>query len=142
MVWWMWVLLALALFGVEVLTPGGFYFLLFAHGALVVGGLAATGALESIPPQVLLFSVGSVAALQLFRRPLLTYFRTGADHEVDSLRQDVAVLSEPLPAHGVGRAELRGTTWNVRSLEERDLAAGQRCRVERVEGLTLWVRAE
>jgi membrane protein implicated in regulation of membrane protease activity len=42
----------------------------------------------------------------------------------------------------VGRAELRGSGWTVRSQEPEALAKGLRCRVERVEGFTLWIRPE
>ena len=61
---------------------------------------------------------------------------------VDSLVGQEAILTEELPAGGVGKAELRGTSWNVRSRDGGTLARGRRCRVEQVDGLTLWVRAE
>jgi membrane protein implicated in regulation of membrane protease activity len=41
----------------------------------------------------------------------------------------------------VGKVELRGSSWSARSARAA-LARGQRCRVERVDGLTLWVRPE
>jgi inner membrane protein len=42
----------------------------------------------------------------------------------------------------VGKAEMRGTSWNTRNIGDQPLARGQRCRVERVEGLMIFVRAE
>jgi len=42
----------------------------------------------------------------------------------------------------VGRAELRGTTWSARGVDGVALVRGTRCRVERVDGLTLWLRPE
>ena len=45
-------------------------------------------------------------------------------------------------AGGYGKVELRGTTWNARNAGETPVAADQACRVERVEGLTLWIRPE
>lgn len=140
--WWLWILLGLALLAIEILTPGGFYVLFFGAGALVVGVLAALGAADSLAVQGLWFSVLSVASLALFRGRLVDLFRPTGGHEVDSLRQEVAVLLQDLPANGFGKAELRGTTWSVRNTEGRDLPAGQRCRVDRAEGLTLWVKAE
>ena len=47
-----------------------------------------------------------------------------------------------LPAGGEVKAELRGVPWSARAASGASLRAGQRCRVERVDGLTLWVRAE
>jgi hypothetical protein len=141
--WWLWILLGLALLGAEMLTPGGFYVLFFGAAALVVGALVAAGAGGSVAVQWLLFSLGSIVSLVVFRQRLLALFRSPASgQEVDSLAREVAVLTEDLPANGHGKAELRGTTWSVRNAEGRDLCRGQRCRVERVEGLTLWVRAQ
>ena len=51
------------------------------------------------------------------------------------------MVVEEVPPGGVGKAELRGTTWTARTEAASPLAKGQRCRVERVEGLTLWLRA-
>ncbi|HKQ97341.1 MAG TPA: NfeD family protein, partial [Candidatus Polarisedimenticolia bacterium] len=106
--------------------------------------LAAAGLAEPVWLQWLLFSVLSVMSLLLFRKPLLEWMRR---HEpvrpaVDSLVGEVAVLTEDLPAGGVGKAELRGTSWSVRSRTAGSVARGQRCRVEEVDGLTLWVKAE
>ncbi len=61
---------------------------------------------------------------------------------MDTVVGEVATLSEDLPPGAVGKAQLRGSVWTVKSLEEKPLAKGQRCIVERVEGLTLWIRAE
>lgn len=141
--WYLWILLGFALLAGEMLTPGGFYVLFFGVGALLVGLLGLAGVGGSPVLQWFLFSIVSIASLVLFRQRLLAAFGVGAaGRAVDSLQQDVAVLLEDLPVNGVGRAELRGTTWSVRNGGERELKSGQRCRVERVEGLTLWVSAE
>jgi membrane protein implicated in regulation of membrane protease activity len=55
---------------------------------------------------------------------------------------EVAVVLEEVPAGGVGKAELRGTSWSARSQATAPLPRGQHCRVEKVEGLTLWIRPE
>jgi len=143
MSWWTWVLLALVLFGLEALTPGGFFVLFFGCGALVVGILASMGLTSSGWLQWLLFSVISIGSLVLFRNRLLEALDAGSDPgPVDSLIGELTVLLEDLSPGGIGKAELRGTTWNVRSVETGRLARGQRCRVDRVEGLTLWVRTD
>ena len=43
MQWWIWVVAAVALLAVELLTPGGFYFLFFGVGALAAGALTLAG---------------------------------------------------------------------------------------------------
>jgi membrane protein implicated in regulation of membrane protease activity len=47
-----------------------------------------------------------------------------------------------VPPNGVGKVELRGTVWNARTTQPAALVAKQRTVVERVDGLTLWVRPE
>lgn len=145
MVWWLWVLLGLGLLTFEVLTPGGFFAVFFGLAALLVGAL--TGLDVAGPPwlQWLLFSGTSVGFVLLLRRPLLARVKTAprrALPPIDSLLGEVATLLEDLPPGAVGRAELRGSGWTVRSVESKTLAKGARCQVERVDGLTLWIRPE
>ena len=44
---------------------------------------------------------------------------------------------EDIAVDAVGKAELRGTTWNARNVGDKLLTRAQRCRVRRVDGLTL-----
>ncbi len=48
----------------------------------------------------------------------------------------------PVLLSAAEKAELRGVPWSARAASGIALRKGQRCRVERVDGLTLWVRAE
>ena len=144
MTWWLWILLGLILLALEMATPGGFFIAFFGVGALLVGVLTGLRVVGPVWLQWLLFSVLSVVSLQLFRRPLLEWMRKREPQRpaVDSLVGEAALLTEDLAPGGVGKAELRGTSWNVRSRDGQGLAKGRRCRVEQVDGLTLWVRAE
>jgi membrane protein implicated in regulation of membrane protease activity len=89
--------------------------------------------------QWVLFAAISVAALAIFRRPLLRRFDV-APHNVDTMVGEVAIALADIQASGIGKAELRGSVWTARNESEASIAAGQRCRVERIEGLTLHVR--
>jgi membrane protein implicated in regulation of membrane protease activity len=48
---------------------------------------------------------------------------------------------DDLQPAGIGKAEMRGSTWNARNVGETVLRRGQRATVEHVEGLVLYVRA-
>jgi membrane protein implicated in regulation of membrane protease activity len=144
MPWWLWVLFGLTLLLLEVLTPGGFVVLFFGIASVVVGVLVGLDVGGPAWFQWLLFSVLSVVSLLLFRGRLLAKFQSQAQEsggKIDTLVGEVVVLLEDLAPGAVGKAELRGTAWNTQNEGARPLSKGQRCRVQRVEGLTLWICA-
>jgi len=139
MSWWLWVLLGIALLVVEVSTPGGLFALFFGVGALCVAPLAVLGVGDTV--QWLAFSVLSLVGLAALRGPLLRRIERSPARSPELVGEQ-ATLLEDLAAGGEGRAELRGTTWTARAASGIPLKKGQRCTVERVDGLTLWLRAE
>jgi len=139
MSWWLWVLVGIALLVVEVSTPGGLFALFFGVGALLVAPLAAFGVGDTL--QWLAFSVLSLVGLGLLRGPLMRRLER-SPAKAPELVGEQATLLEDLPAGGEGKAELRGTQWTARAASGIPLRKGQRCLVERVDGLTLWLRAE
>jgi membrane protein implicated in regulation of membrane protease activity len=60
---------------------------------------------------------------------------------VDTMIGEQAVMMEDVAPAGLGKAEMRGSTWNARNIGETLLSRGQRATVERVEGLVLHIRA-
>jgi membrane protein implicated in regulation of membrane protease activity len=140
MEWWIWLLVGLLLLLTEVLTPGGFYFLFFGIGALVTGVLAGFDVAGPVWAQWLLFSTISVVSLLLLRPHLIKMMGSSSAHEVDSFVGETCVAVDDIPVNGFGKAEMRGTAWNARNVGQRPLARGERCKVERVEGLLLWIR--
>jgi inner membrane protein len=140
--WWIWVLGGLVLLLGEVLTPGGFFVVFFGAGAILVGALKLLGWGGPAWAEWLVFTVLSVASLALFRDPLMRRFNLKSGRPVDRLEGERALVTEDVAPGGVGKAEMRGTSWTARSVSREALARGQRCRVERVEGLTLWLKAE
>ncbi len=140
MVWWAWVLFGVALLVVEMASPGGLFALFFGIGAIAVGALVGLGISGPTWLQWGLFAVLSVSLLVLFRRRLRG--KLGAPGLQADLAGEVATVIDDVPAGGVGKAELRGTPWEARAAGNLALQKGQRCRVERVEGLTLLLRPE
>ena len=143
MVWWLWVLVGLGMLALEMALPGGFFALFFGVGALLVGALVALDAAGPAWMQWLLFPVLSIGALVTLRRPLQARLNLGGSRRpVDSLVGESAVALEDLAPGGLGKAELRGTSWSARNRGSVALSKGQRCIVERVDGLMLLVRPE
>jgi membrane protein implicated in regulation of membrane protease activity len=143
MLWWYWIVLGLALAALELATPGGFFVIFFGVSAVLIGLLDLAGLVQRDWVQWLLFSVVAIAALVIFRDPLLRWMRQRErEGEVDSLVGETAIALVDIPPGGYGRAELRGSTWNARNVDTTTLLSGQRCRVVAVEGLTLDLRQE
>lgn len=141
MAWWIWAILGIALLVLEMLTPGGLFALFFGIAALSVGALEALGLAGPAWLQWLLFAAFSVVLLTIVRRRMRGAL-AGRHGPVDALVGETAVLLDDLPPRGVARAELHGSNWEARSTAGVALARGQRCRVDRVEGLTLWISPE
>jgi inner membrane protein len=143
MIWWYWVVLGLTLAAIELATPGGFYVIFFAIGALAVGGLKLLRVVETPWIEWLLFPVIALVMLRLFRQPLLGRLEINdRPDNVDALVGEVAVVIADIPPGHHGRAELRGSGWSARNVDSSTLAAGRRCRVVAVHGLTLDLRQE
>jgi inner membrane protein len=141
MEWWAWLVLGLVLAGVEIFTPGGFYLLFFGLAAMLVGGLTAAGVSGPLGAQVAVFVALSIAGVLIFRRALVARFgRHPLASEVDSLAGTPALALENLDPGAMGKVELRGASWTARNSGGVAITRGQRCTVERVDGLTLWVR--
>ncbi len=144
MQWWMWMAGGLLLSVVELLTPGSLFWIFFAAGAVI------TAVVVSIWPEAGPFAQGtvfvgvSVIALTLFRKPIAEWLgrRSPKSLDIDSLVGETAITLTPIPAGGVGKAELRGTSWNATNSGPALLEQSRRCRVERVDGLMLWIRGE
>lgn len=141
--WWHWLVLGLLLVLAEMAVAGGFYFIFFGAAAIVVGLLASFGLAGPFGLQLLLFSVLSVGSLALFRSRLLHWFqREPQSPPVDTLVGEIGTASEDLTPGSVGHIELRGTSWTARNATATVVARGTRCRVVRVDGLTVDVEPE
>lgn len=141
--WWHWLVLGLLLTVAEMASPGGFFIIFFGLAALIVGVLAVAGLAGPLWLQLLLFSALSVVSLLLFRRRLIARFQPDPQApDVDQLVGELATALEEVAPHGVGKIELRGSAWSARNATGIALARGARCRVIRVDGLTVHVEPE
>jgi Membrane protein implicated in regulation of membrane protease activity len=138
MVWWLWLLFGFLLLLAELLTPGGFYLFFFGVGALLVGLITAYCSLTP-SLQLLFFAALSLTSLAVFRRRLVAS-RARASAVIDSLIGETAIALDDIAVNGFGKAELRGTAWSAHNVGTTPILKSQRCKVESVEGLTLYIR--
>ena len=139
MQWWAWILFGVALLVVEMITPGGLFALFFGIGAVAVGLLAAAGLSGPRWLQWFLFAGLSITLLAILRKRLESRLSRGRV-DVDTMIGEAAFPVSALDPEAFGKAELRGSVWEVRNVAPVRIEAGQRCRVERVDGLTLLIR--
>ena len=141
MTWWMWLVAGVFLLLLELLTPGFFAFFL-GFGAIAVGAIVAIWpGMLPLWLELLLFTAISTVLVLLFRRRLLVWMQrhTHAPKPMDFIGETAVVL-DIIAAGGVGKAELRGTVWTARNAGDTPLLPAARCRVDYVDGLTIWIR--
>ncbi len=139
--WWIWIIGGILLCLAEMATPGAFYLLFFGVAALVVGVLAWAGLVDTTWVQFLLFSVLSIVSLVMFRRSLSDRLNPDEPAEkIHTLVGESGTALEDIPADGTGKVEVRGTSWNAVNEGDAPIEQGKACVIERVEGVSLWVR--
>jgi membrane protein implicated in regulation of membrane protease activity len=144
-VWILWTILGLILVVAEVFTSG-FVMLWFGIGALAAAFASIIG-IDNLGLQFLIFAGVSIGLTAASRTIFINYFsreKTG-----DSLRTGVdammgkigTVVSSSRGALNEGAVKLAGSTWTAYPAEgEEPLEAGERVRIERMEGASLYVR--
>jgi membrane protein implicated in regulation of membrane protease activity len=136
-----WIVIALVLFGAELLTLA---FVAFypALGALAAAIAALFGA--DIGIQVIVFAVVAVVALLLTRRPLLRLMRRTPSvpsnaSTVVGRRAVVVIAIEPGPGQR-GQVKVGTEHWSAKSENEMPVAVGTTVDVVRIDGVALVVR--
>ena len=143
--WVVWTVLGVLLIVAEVFTPG-FVLLWFGVGALAAA-LAGLVGITSLPLQFLIFAFVSVALTAASRTIFVNYFSRETTGEslrtgVDALPGKIGtVVSSSRGAMQEGAVKVFGSTWTAYPAEgESALEAGERVRVESIEGSSIYVR--
>ncbi len=99
---------------------------------------------NSFIEQMVVFLVVSTVLL-IFTKPFVAKFtaKSGAKTNADRLIGQSARLIEAVNNDlSQGALKLGGTTWSVKSITGESLPAGTRVVIEKIEGVTLYVRKE
>jgi membrane protein implicated in regulation of membrane protease activity len=144
-IWILWCVLGLVLIVTEVFTSG-FVLLWFGIGALAAAFAGLIG-IDSLALQFLIFAGVSIGLTAASRTIFVNYFsreRTG-----DSLRSGAdalpgkigTVVSSSRGALNEGAVKVLGSTWTAYPAKgESPLEAGERVRIESIEGASIYVR--
>lgn len=136
---YLWLILAAALFAIELVT-GTFVLMFFGIGALLTAPLPFLG-LTSPSLQIVFFAAVSTLGLLLFRKSLLLRFQGRVQNSVST--SDVGhrvFLEADLAAGGAGTVVYQGSPWRAVNLEPIELKKGTQVQIDRIEGVTLFVR--
>jgi hypothetical protein len=142
MMWPLWSVAGLVLLVIEVHYTRDFTMFCFGVSALAIGLMSGLGIFD-IWLQWIGFAALS-AALLFSAREWLRRKMSGrpAHAELENIIGQTAIPIGDLPAYGFGKAELRGTVWNAHNAGHVQIVRGQRCRVMKMNGLTLWILPE
>ena len=140
MAWWIWVLAGFLLLAIE-LASATMHVGVFAVGAFIVAILTGAGVEMPFWGQLLVFAGVSMTGFFFLRPWIVRKLDLHRTVPVDQIAGEHAVALEDIAPASRGRAELRGTTWSATNVGTTALARGQRCIVDRVDGLMLHVRA-
>jgi membrane protein implicated in regulation of membrane protease activity len=143
MEWWAWIAVgAILLVSEMAFVDAQFYLVFVGASALVVGFLDLAGLLPAVWMQWLLFAVLAVFSMVAFRQRIYDRMR----RKLPAMKQGPAGESVVLPAAlqpgETCRLEYCGSSWNALNGGKSLIAAGQRARIDRVNGLTLVVHGE
>jgi membrane protein implicated in regulation of membrane protease activity len=143
MEWWAWIAVGAILLVSELaFVDAQFYLVFVGAAALVVGFLDLSGLLPAVWMQWLLFALLAVFSMVAFRQRIYDRMR----RKLPAMKQGPAGESVVLPAAlqpgETCRLEYCGSSWNALNGGKSLIAAGQRARIDRVNGLTLVVHGE
>ena len=132
-------LVVLILFGIAEAVTVGLVSIWFCAGALAALIAALAGA--NFWVQMILFLVISFAAL-LVVRPLARKYLTPTQQATNADRfigAEGTVTQDIDNLNGAGQVNLAGQIWSARSEDDSPISAGTRIRVNRIEGVKVYV---
>jgi membrane protein implicated in regulation of membrane protease activity len=143
MQWWAWIAVGAVLLGSELAFIDAQFYLVFVGGsAVVVGFLDVAGLLPELWMQWAVFGVLSVVSVVVFRRRIYTRLRKNIPDMKHGPVGETLVLPAELRPGESCRLEYCGSSWNATNGGASLILAGQRARIDRVNGLTLVVHGE
>jgi membrane protein implicated in regulation of membrane protease activity len=136
-------ILGAVILGAELFAVDAQFYLVFLGVSAAIVGLATLFGVQ-MPEwgQWLTFAVVSVFFFVTFRKALYEKIRGGGEGYEQRYVGEVVEVPEEIASGGRGRAQYRGSDWNILNVGDSPLAAGSHAKVVEVDGLTLKVEAE
>ncbi len=143
MEWWAWIAVGAILLGSELaFVDAQFYLVFVGASAFAVGLLELAGLGLAAWLQWLIFAVLAAASMLTFRRRIYEKMRRGLPAMKGGPAGEFVTLPIALPPGETCRLEYRGGSWSAVNGGSAAIAAGERAKIDRVDGLTLVVHGE
>jgi membrane protein implicated in regulation of membrane protease activity len=143
MQWWAWIAVGAVLLGSELAFIDAQFYLVFVGGsALVVGLLASFGLIPADWMQWALFALLAAFSVIVFRRRIYDRLKRNLPVMKHGPVGDTLVLPTLLQPGESCRLEYCGSSWSATNGGASVIVAGQKARIDRVNGLTLVIHGE
>ncbi len=143
MQWWAWIAVGAILLGSELsFVDAQFYLVFIGASALLVGLLALAGTVAAVWVQWALFTALSVLCMLGFRQRIYERLRRNLPVMAQGPAGQTVIMPTALAPGDTCRVELHGSPWSAINAGAVPIAAGALARIERIDGLTLVVRAD
>lgn len=140
MTWWTWMILGAFLLGAEMFAiDAQFYLVFLGLSAAITGIVSLLGFAMPEWMQWILFATLSLISMFTFRKALYEKIRGNAPGFNQGIAGEFLVIPEDLDGGESTRASFRGSKWTVINESANRIKGGDRVRINRSEGLTLYV---
>lgn len=141
--WYLWIVLGIVFFTIEIVTPG-FLFACFGVGCLSAGVVSSLSA--GIELQIVSFTLMTLITFFGIRPFMLHYLSSSESNvptNVDALIGKKGLVVEGIdPIHNKGRVIVGGENWKAVSIDDTIIEAGKEVVVKKVDGIKLVVSPE
>ena len=134
--WWM--IIGVICIIVEIFAVS-FFFLFFGIGALLTALFSHLGFVDSLPMQLLIFSLITGVSTLLFRKQMLKAFKSKGE-EYREMISEKAKVTETIGAKTEGKVYFRGASWIAYSDEVEPIIEGETVEIIEVNGIKLKVK--
>lgn len=134
---YVWLILGGLLLAAE-MASGAFFLLFFGLGALLTTSLPLCG-FTDLGLQLGFFALSSTALVLIFRKTALRRLEKSGGKEPDDVGRELET-DTAFAASGDGTITYQGVPWSARNLSDVPLSRGTRVRIEKIEGVKLFIR--
>ena len=144
MTWWIWILIAVTLFAIELFASTAFWLCLIAVGALIAAGANALFP-EAGWLDLVVFATVSLLLVAFARQPLQRSLATASRVQPappNSMIGTRIPITDDMPAGTSGHVNFRGSDWTARNPGPHPIPAGTDAIITGVHGITLELQPE